>query len=50
MENWMKAIADSLGTKHSDLPAVIRAGKSGAKKRTIKRNRREAKKDLKDQA
>ena len=46
MTDWSKAIADALGTKHSDTQAVVRAGKKGAKKRTVKRNRQAAKKDL----
>lgn len=47
MENWMKDIANKLGTKHSDLLAVIRAGKKGAKKRTNKHNRQLQNKQLK---
>lgn len=47
MEQWMKDVADKLGTKHSDLLAVIRSGKRGAKRRTVKHNRMQLKKNLK---
>jgi hypothetical protein len=33
-------VTKKLGSKHSDIQAVIRAGKKGAKHRTAKRNRR----------
>jgi len=47
-QQWMKDIADKLGTKHSDLLAVIRSGKKGAKKRTVKRNRHIEKSNLRN--
>ena len=49
MQTWMKDIADKLGTKHTDLLAVIRAGKKGAKRRTVKHNRAKYKKLDKNQ-
>lgn len=48
MDKWMKDIADKLGTKHSDLLAVIRAGKRGAKRRTVKHQRSKAKNSLRN--
>lgn len=48
MQEWMKEIANKLGIQHSDLLAVIRAGRSGAKRRTVKRNRRKAKTELRN--
>lgn len=48
MQKWMKDLASKLGTQHSDLLAVIREGKSGAKRRTVKRNRRKAKTELRN--
>ncbi len=41
---WHQRIATEMKSRHSDTISVVRAGKSGAKKRTNHRERRNAKK------
>jgi hypothetical protein len=43
MAKWHEKIAEELGSHHSDIQAVIRSGKRGAKKRTNRLERRKAK-------
>lgn len=45
--NWHQRIAKEMGIKHSDTLAVIRMGRA-AKKRTVRRMRRLAKKKVRN--
>jgi hypothetical protein len=46
MAKWHEDIAKALGSRHSDFLALVRAGKNGAKKRSSRRERRKAKKNI----